>query len=129
MYYDHCFRMEMSDHPERNWATTNTQMWSLAMRDPITHRFNAQTSSGGGKRFDWKDNICWKYNRNKCKRGDRCRFEHKCSICGSSQHIYFTCPKRTNRGQGGGNNDRPGHGKNTGNNPPVTSVEVAEQAQ
>ena len=85
----------MSDHPERSWATTNTQMWSLAMRDPLQHK-QGGGFSGNSKRStgDWKDNICWKYNSNKCSRGARCRFEHRCSFCGSDKHIFFTCPRR-----------------------------------
>ena len=112
MYYDHCFRSEMGDHPERNWATTNTQMWSLAMRDPVQ---NSQKGSGwsgqSGSRkgaHDWKGNVCWKYNRNKCKRGTQCRFDHICSYCGSPQHIFYDCPRKDKKF------DKPCHNK--GNN-------------
>ena len=99
LYYDYCFRNEMSDHPERSWGTTNTQMWSLAMRDPLPKKqFAANMTTG--RRGDPKEAICWKFNRNKCKRGERCRYEHKCSFCFSTQHSYYSCPKRP-RGQKG----------------------------
>ena len=39
-YYDFHFRKLMGDNPQRSWAKTNTQLWSLAMRDPLPSRQN-----------------------------------------------------------------------------------------
>ena len=34
-YYDTTFRQMISERPHRNWAKTYTQLWQLALRDPI----------------------------------------------------------------------------------------------
>ena len=97
----------MSDNPQRSWAKVNTQLWSLAMRDPITTKnpySNTIANSGGqnaenynkkGTGTEWKDICCWRYNKNRCiKRANECKFQHRCSHCGSQNHIYLNCPKR-----------------------------------
>ena len=33
-YYDYHFRQLMAKNPQRSWGKVNTQLWSLAMRDP-----------------------------------------------------------------------------------------------
>ena len=98
--YDMTFRHLMAANPSRSWAKIYTQGWSLAMRDPIPMTkyggaFQHATPRGGNK-AGWKDGYCWRYNKNKCKFGDKCRFEHKCSGCGGL-HPYSTCPKRGNK--------------------------------
>ena len=98
MYYDYEFRRIMAEHPERSWATINTQLWAMAMRHPIANKQNNsyQPSNKSGK-TDFRETCCWKYNRNKCTRGAACKFEHRCSYCGSSQHIFYGCPKRNSK--------------------------------
>ena len=41
-YYDTTFRQMMSERPKRSWAKTYTQLWQLALQDPIQK--NAQGS-------------------------------------------------------------------------------------
>ena len=63
-YYDYHFRKMMADNPQRSWAKTNTQLWSLSMRDPLPTRGVHNSSHGqnpnnrnvaqGGKK-EWKD--------------------------------------------------------------------------
>ena len=119
LYYDYCFRNEMSDHPERSWATTNTQMWSLAMRDALPSRNSPWNGGyGGGSKkpsADWKETLCWKFNRNKCFRGTKCRFDHKCSYCGSPQHNVYNCPKKTGKNEKSNKESKgkPKHGDST----------------
>ena len=74
--YDYTFRQLMHHYPSRSWSTIYHQMWSLAMRDPISRNgFAARNSSGGGdhQQRSQRDNNCWKFNKNKCKFGSRCR--------------------------------------------------------
>ena len=111
LFYDCEFRRVMHQHPERSWAVLNTQLWSISMRDPLPTRSQGgagvvasgnSSKAQGGK--DLKEICCWKYNRNKCNRTN-CHYEHRCSYCGSPSHIFFGCPKRSNKNKGG-----EGHG-------------------
>ena len=101
MYYDYMFRKMMEKNPQRSWAKTNTQLWTLAMRDPIAsknHSQFAENKNRGSKNGEFK-NACWRHNRNQCKNSAAsCRFEHRCSFCGAYNHIYLNCPRRPNRG-------------------------------
>ena len=104
----------MEKHPERSWAKTNTQLWSLSMRDPISryagggnnganNNYNNNGNSGNfslGKvnkpqGTEWRDITCWRFNKGKCNRkASECRFLHRCSHCGSASHTYFNCQRR-----------------------------------
>ena len=81
-YYDFQFRKIMSDNPQRSWAKVHTQLWSLAMRDakPTDKSSTARNTNNNAKRgsFD-KDSVCWRFNRNQCKK-QNCKFEHRCSF-------------------------------------------------
>ena len=96
--YDFVFRKKMGQRRHRNWARTNTQLWSKTMVNPLNKSFNNNSSQGiagaVSGRKDWRDIACWRYNRNKCSKIN-CRFEHRCSFCGSFSHIYLGCPKKT----------------------------------
>ena len=122
-YYDYHFRKLMAENPQRSWSKVNTQLWSLAMRDPIpsklTSGFNGNTSFGGhnGQQVkktvnnEWKDVCCWRYNKNRCsKKAGDCKFEHRCSHCGSFSHIYLNCNRRRR-----GSNDQNQHGGDNSN--------------
>ena len=84
--YDLTFRQLMAFKPNRSWAKTYYQGWNLAMRDPlgVCHNQNPGTSryvnnynnAGQGKARDWRNDCCWKYNKNWCKRGKECNFDH-----------------------------------------------------
>ena len=39
--------------------------------------------------------ACKRYNRGRCKFGQGCRYEHKCSYCGKFGHTILTCRKLT----------------------------------
>ena len=96
--YDFYFRKLMERHPERSWARIHNQLWSLMMKDHIQSRPHAGNSGGGANnsRKDWRQIACWRYNRNKCTRSPgECKFEHRCSFCGSFSHKMYACPKRT----------------------------------
>ena len=96
--YAYYFRKLMDKHPNHSWARTHTQLWSLSMREHVTHRHGSgpSGSSGSGKKT-LKELTCWRYNRRKCTCGDECRFEHRCSSCGSYNHIYLDCMCRNKK--------------------------------
>ena len=96
--YDYMFRQMMAKKPQRSWGKTNTQLWTLTMKDRIVAGQNYNQNNVKKPRFgDWRDNCCWRYNRNKCKK-QNCRFDHKCSYCGSYSHIFLHCNKRKSKG-------------------------------
>ena len=97
--YDFCFRNYMEKYPQKSWAQSNLQFWSLCMVDPI--RSGAGASNSSNK--NWRDICCWRCNRNACSRSAaECKFEHRCSFCGSFSHVYVNCPKRGKKGKGKG---------------------------
>ena len=103
--YDYQFRKDMEAYPQRSWAKTNTQLWSLCMRDSLPTRGQGGSNTGGRKTGELRDICCWRHNRNQCKKSAKdCKFEHRCSSCGSFNHIYLNCPKR--RKATGGEGDK-----------------------
>ena len=109
-YYDMTFRQLMAQNPLRSWAKIYSQMWSLAMRTPVTgnQNFNQykkhdsydsnhsnHNNGNNGKPSSKKPKHCWAYNRGNCKDGSKCKFVHRCSYCDSGTHIKGACPKKT----------------------------------
>ena len=82
-----------------SWTgTKNDYEWGAAKdqaaRELAEERSNPQSTrkKRGGK------NVCYGFNsRDGCMAGDKCRFTHQCSQCGSSAHAAPQCPSR---GQG-----------------------------
>ena len=86
-------------NPQRSWAKTYTQLWTLAMRDPISQKQSSGTFNNHANKT--KVECCWRYNRNQCKKNAKdCKFEHKCSFCGIYNHSYVNCRKRRSNGSG-----------------------------
>ena len=103
MYYDFYFRKNMDQNPQRSWAKTYMQLWTLSMRDPLP-KSQDNKSFNNKKSGDWKDICCWRYNRNQCKKsGKDCKFEHRCSYCGGGNHIYLNCHRRKRHQHSSGN--------------------------
>ena len=110
-FYDVTFRHLMALKPNHSWAKTYVQGWNLAMTDPVSgcQKANstaggkfAGTSSGGTPSQSWRDNCCWCYNRNKCKKySAQCDWDHRCTYCGGWNHSYANCRKRLNKDQSG----------------------------
>ena len=72
-FYDSTFRQLMSQKPWRSWAKTYVQGWNLAMRDSIV-RTQGNTNMKGKR--DWRDDCCWHFNKNRCREGSNCHFDH-----------------------------------------------------
>ena len=98
-FYDSTFRQLMSQKPWRSWAKTYVQGWNLAMRDPIV-RTQGNTNMKGKR--DWRDDCCWRFNKNRCREGSNCHFDHRCTYCGRWGHGYFNCRKRKKASGSGG---------------------------
>ena len=115
----------MGDNPQRSWSKVNTQLWSLAMRDPLPSKFNFSSGSTDSsvqqaKKTDfneWKDVCCWRYNKRRCnKKANECKFQHRCSHCGGHNHIFLNCTKRrkdNNTDGNWGNHTESGSKKST----------------
>ena len=109
-YYDTIFRHLMAEKPWRSWSKTYSQGWNLALKDhQVKHTPNQKSAQNdSGKVKSWKDDCCWRFNKNKCTKTD-CRYDHRCTHCAGWGHSYNNCRKRlgTNRqnstGQNGGN--------------------------
>ena len=108
--YDVTFRHLMEFNPMRSWGTTYTQMWNLALKEPLMKNgFNRNSGSAnfggsstshnnesGNKKgsFKRKPDYCWAFNRGiKCKFGRNCRYIEKCSYCNATTHGANTCTK------------------------------------
>ena len=102
--YDYVFRQLMAANPSRKWSKTYTQMWNLNLCEPIARMGspNGGTKATSGKKSG--SGICWRYNKNKCKFGDNCHFEHRCKYCLVMGHPASKCFKK--QGGRGGRSDR-----------------------
>ena len=116
-YYDFTFRQMMAQKPLRSWAKIYNQGWNLAMTDPLGRPSNSKTqvgggggSSSGGTGRSWKDNCCWKFNRNKCKKSNTdCDWDHRCTYCGGWGHGYFNCRKKSKKLDGAEHHNKGGN--------------------
>ena len=85
-YYDMMFRQLMAYEPNRSWAKLYHQGWNLAMRDAIGTKLSISTTpaNAGNNEWvkDWRDNCCWKFNRNRCPKTKGCNYDHRCTYCG-----------------------------------------------
>ena len=100
--YDYVFRQLMAAKPYRSWAKTYTQMWNMTLNEPIKKfqdhgNHHGNHNNHNNTRFGKKDNTCWRYNKGTCKFGSKCRFEHKCSYCGTMNHPATNCHKKQNQ--------------------------------
>ena len=111
-YYDFMFRQMMESKPNRSWSKNFPELWTMAMTDPIT-KYHNQGKGGVSKPKDWRDFCCWRFNKGHCKHGPRCRYDHKCTYCGSRSHPVTKCPRKAGNGEGHGSSrgsSSHGHG-------------------
>ena len=85
--YDIDFRLHMARHPQRSWSVILQQAWNLRLKDrhefgDRRHHSNGSNNQGSGKKRD----ICFRFNAGKCTYGARCKFDHRCGICGKHGH-------------------------------------------
>ena len=89
--YDLTFRQLMLFKPQHSWAKIYNQGWNLAMRDllgsrnchggPSSNAALNSTNNDSSWGRSWRDDCCWKFNKNRCKFAE-CKFDHRCTYCG-----------------------------------------------
>ena len=107
-YYDVTFRQLMHSKPKRSWAKIYSQLWNLAMCEPIIRTGGASHSSNqhrSSDKFD-RNRCCWGWNKSKCNKWN-CKWDHRCSSCGAFSHTYQQCHKKKNKNNGGGGGNKP----------------------
>ena len=123
-YYDINFRELMASKPWRSWGKTYTQGWNMAFNNGSANVFTAGNSNHGASGHnnqkssskDWKDDCCWHFNKNRCKRSaTECHYEHRCTYCAGWNHGYFNCRKRQNK------SNRRSSGSSTSNRSSTTN--------
>ena len=109
-YYDINFWELMASKPWRSWGKTYTQGWNMAFNNNTLSNNNSSSNGGTSNNYslgkglvsytrDWKDECCWRYNKNRCKRtAAECNFDHRCTFCAGWNHGFHNCRKR-NKGR------------------------------
>ena len=78
-YYDFTFRQLMASKPWRSWAKIYSQGWNLALNESVSRNSNPMQpyTIKTPAKHDWRDNCCWKFNKNRCSHtATNCNFDH-----------------------------------------------------
>lgn len=88
--YDRVIRKLMDKNPGRRWNTPHVKYFNKLMKPKNWNNGagNARRASDG---FRPKREICWKYNKGKCQKGESCHRDHKCNFCGKFGHGEHVC--------------------------------------
>ena len=89
--YDIDFQLHMARHPMRSWSVILQQAWNLRLSD--RHRYEQTSERKSSKRRD----ICWRFNQGRCTYRDRCKFDHRCGICGKHGHGAHACRRGSDK--------------------------------
>ena len=112
-FFDINFRELMASKPWRSWGKTYTQGWNMAFNN--SHLYNQHGNShnfastsykgdnvasvGHNNSKGWKDDCCWRFNKNKCQNsGSDCKYDHRCTFCAGWNHGFHNCRKRLSKG-------------------------------
>ena len=101
--YDYTFRQLMAENPGRSWGKIYTQMWNMTLCEPsnrLSHNTHPVTQNGN--KASKRTGTCWRYNKNKCRFGTQCRYEHRCSYCLVLGHPAAECYKKNGAKTDGG---------------------------
>ena len=111
-FYDITFRELMASKPWRSWGKIYSQGWNMAFHNSNTaygnYANNGHSSNGHSsnrQQFqqskDWKDDCCWLFNKNRCKKSSNdCKYHHRCTYCAGWYHSKANCKKRQNKSGG-----------------------------
>ena len=126
-FYDFSFRHLMANKPWRSWAKTYTEGWNMVLKGPSMRQGlqnrpqSSYDSQGNGvqkSNKSWRDDCCWRYNKNSCKRPD-CKYDHRCTHCAGWGHGYNVCRKRLKNGSRGNNGGNGSGSSASGSASPV----------
>ena len=100
--YDFTFHQLMASKPWWSWAKTYSQGWNIALKGQANMIMlggnQGKTKQGTNLQTtvkNWRENCCWKYNKNRCKKSNSdCQYDHRCTYCGGWNHTYHNCRKR-----------------------------------
>ena len=106
--YDFTFRQLMAEYPDRSWALICNQMWNLAMREPVGKGFSfgGKSKDNYSRKASQRDDYCWRFNKNRCRFGAKCCYEHRCFYCDGAGHGVFNCNRKNSRGRWSSTEDR-----------------------
>ena len=95
--YDREFRHHMEKYPSRSWGVILQQAWTMFLKDRLHNSTPNQNYKAGFGSTENKSHIlrklCFSFNEGFCKFGSRCKFEHKCGLCGKFGHGAHNCRK------------------------------------
>ena len=117
--YDREFRIHMGEHPERNWSVILQQAWALYIKSG--HGNNNVTGGGqtSGNNVNYSPSgyrkVCIPYNAGRCTYGLRCKFDHRCGVCGKRGHGAFNCIRISSERPREDRSSNHHHGKQDGN--------------
>lgn len=110
--YDILFRQLVEKDPSRPWDIVHYAYFMDQFGENVNltqavrsqgagpSGFNSPAGNQGGFVLNKKD-CCFRFNKSgKCKWGSNCKWEHKCYLCGLSNHGYNTCKFRKGKGKG-----------------------------
>ena len=117
-FYDSTLRHLMENKPNRSWAKMYTQMWTLAMCDPLVknyqnnyasfqghgsnssqqrrNKFNSSNSGSNGVSSAQKPKYCGKFTKNRTHKANG-TYVHRCSYYDGADHARVSCNKRNSK--------------------------------
>ena len=110
--YDKEFRLHLSRHPEHSWSVILQQAWTMYLKDRVSNtsaQNNGSANSPGGGRGAKSKKICFDFNSGYCSYGSRCKFDHRCGVCGKYGHGTYNCRKVAKQNGDNNYNSNFGH--------------------
>ena len=100
--YDREFGRHMERFPDRSWGVILQQAWTMFLKDRAGsstpgHRqsYGANGNGAGPSTLEQKPpvvcKLCFPFNRGNCKFGAKCKFDHRCGLCGKYDHGVHNC--------------------------------------
>lgn len=108
--YDEQFRLKKVRFPSSSWGLIDQELWIVHVATHYSTTFppssnytenrqsavgqnsgnqsTFQNRGGGFQRFRQR---CFRFNEDRCTFGKKCKFEHRCSKCGSGTHGAIRC--------------------------------------
>ena len=91
--YDREFRWHIECFPNRSWGAILQQAWTMFLKDRVntTPIHGKQGGSGSGHhKSGIAKKLCFSFNCGNCRFGSKCRFDHRCGLCGKFGHRLST---------------------------------------